>query len=44
LTEGINRTLYYIAYQLSVYLPEDVRPTYRVLLSKIPSFWERAEK
>jgi hypothetical protein len=44
LAEGCKNTLYYLAYQLPAYLPEDVRLTYRVLLSKVQRIWEQAMK
>jgi len=44
LADGCKNTLYYLAYQLPAYLPEDVRLTYRVLLSKVGRIWEQAVK
>jgi hypothetical protein len=44
LADGCKNTLYYLAYQLPAYLPEDVRLTYRVLLSKVQQIWEQAVK
>jgi len=44
LAEPCRGTLYYLAYQLPAYLPEDVRLTYRALFSKVGRIWEQAMK
>jgi len=44
LVESTRKTLYYITEQVPLYLPEDARLTYRVLLSKVSSFWEQVAK